>query len=136
MNHAKHHKKDIFRVALSSFQIEAFEGLIERSTKLTKNQKEKFFEAIRDANGINLDVVPIVEDASRAVLGKPIPWKKIFDYYLGRYGEAHTALLLSVQERVVHCIAEGYVIPSPALQTTMLNRYANDTKQSIEEVLI
>lgn len=135
MNHAKHHKKDIFRVTLTDFQMTAFESLVENSTKLTRPQKEKFFEAIRDANGINLDVVPIAEDANRSVLGKPIPWKNIFNYYLGRYGEAHTALLLSVQERVVRCIAEGYVIPSPALQTTMLNRYANDTKQSIEEIL-
>lgn len=135
MNNAKHRKKDIFRVTLTDFQMTALEGLVERSTKLSKNQKEKFFEAIRDANGINLDIVPIVQDTTRTVLGKPIPWKKIFDYYVSRYGEAHTSLLLSVQERVIRCIAEGYVIPSPALQTTLLNRYANDTKQSLEDVL-
>lgn len=55
-----------------------------------------------------------------------LPWLAIFNSYLHRYGEAQTALMFGLPERVIRCVTEGSCIPSERVQLQILVQYAKD----------
>lgn len=104
-------------------------GMLVKQSKDTKASiKEEFAHAVANAT----DIRPKPEVKKPVAHG--LPWEQIFKSYLAKYGEAQTALLLGMPERVIRCITEGSCIPSERLQRQIVLRYAKDSGLAYAEV--
>lgn len=65
----------------------------------------------------------------------PIPWRKIIDHFLKKYGPAQASMRLDIPEHVLSLLTGGIVAPVERLQRRLLNSYAMETGKAVSTIL-
>lgn len=122
--------KKVYRyVCLPASTLRSIRSLVRHSSSMSLAQRDEILLQLNNTQ----EVRPVPEPPKE----KPkalLPWLAVFNSYLSRYGEAQTALMFGLPERVIRCITEGSCIPSERVQMQILVHYAKDVGLSYAEV--